>query len=114
MPAIVVFINKVDMADDKELIDLVEVEVRELLTKYEYPGSDVPVIRGSALKALDGDAEALKSIEALMKAVDDYIPTPKRDLEKPFLMPVEDVFSIKGRGTVATGRVERGRTKGRP
>jgi elongation factor Tu len=111
VPAIVVFINKVDMVDDKELIDLVEVEVRELLSKYEYPGNDVPVIRGSALKALDGDAEALKSIEELMKAVDDYIPTPVRDLDKPFLMPVEDVFSIKGRGTVATGRVDRGKIK---
>lgn len=111
VPAIVVFINKTDMVDDKELIDLVEVEVRELLSKYEYPGSEVPVIRGSALKALDGDAEAMKSIEELMKAVDEYIPTPARDLDKPFLMPVEDVFSIKGRGTVATGRVERGRVK---
>src|SRR3990172_4011569 len=111
VPAVVVFINKVDMVDDKELVDLVEVEVRELLSKYEYPGNEVPVIRGSALKALDGDAEALKSIEELMKAVDDYIPTPVRDLDKPFLMPVEDVFSIKGRGTVATGRAERGKVK---
>ncbi|HAV65699.1 TPA: elongation factor Tu, partial [Patescibacteria group bacterium] len=108
VPAVVVFINKVDMVDDKELIDLVEVEVRELLSKYEYPGDEVPVIRGSALKALEGDAEGLKSIEELMKAVDEYIPTPTRDLDKPFLMPVEDVFSIKGRGTVATGRVEQG------
>jgi elongation factor Tu len=111
VPAVVVFINKVDMVDDKELIDLVEVEVRELLSKYEYPGDKVPVIRGSALKALDGDPEALKSIEELMKAVDEYIPTPVRDLDKPFLMPVEDVFSIKGRGTVATGRAERGKIK---
>ncbi len=111
VPAIVVFINKVDMVDDKELIDLVEVEVRELLTKYEYPGSEVPVIRGSALKALEGDSEAMKSIEELMKAVDEYIPTPTRDLDKPFLMAIEDVFSIKGRGTVATGRVDRGRIK---
>jgi len=111
VPAVVVFINKVDMVDDKELIDLVEVEVRELLSKYEYPGDEVPVIRGSALKALEGDAEGLKSIEELMKAVDEYIPTPTRDLDKPFLMPVEDVFSIKGRGTVATGRVERGKIK---
>ncbi|MEX0887814.1 MAG: elongation factor Tu, partial [Patescibacteria group bacterium] len=111
VPAIVVFINKVDMVDDKELVDLVEVEVRELLTKYEYPGDKVPVIRGSALKAMEGDAEALKSIEELMKAVDEYIPTPTRDLDKPFLMAVEDVFSIKGRGTVATGRVDRGKIK---
>ncbi|MDP1710585.1 MAG: elongation factor Tu, partial [candidate division WWE3 bacterium] len=111
VPAVVVFINKADLVDDKELVDLVEVEVRELLSKYEYPGDEVPVIRGSALKALDGDAEAMKSIEELMKAVDEYIPTPARDLDKPFLMPVEDVFSIKGRGTVATGRVERGRIK---
>ncbi|HEB14143.1 MAG TPA: elongation factor Tu [candidate division WWE3 bacterium] len=111
VPAIVVYINKIDMADDPELIDLVEVEVRELLSKYEFPGDDIPVIKGSALKALDGDAEALKSIEELMKAVDEYIPTPERDLDKPFLLPVEDVFSIKGRGTVATGRVERGKIK---
>jgi elongation factor Tu len=111
VPAIVVYINKTDMVDDKELIDLVEVEVRELLSKYEFPGDEIPVIKGSALKALEGDAEALKSIEELMKAVDEYIPTPKRDLDKPFLMPVEDVFSIKGRGTVATGRVERGQIK---
>ncbi|GMR19094.1 MAG: elongation factor Tu [Patescibacteria group bacterium] len=111
VPAIVVYINKTDMVDDPELIELVEVEVRELLSKYEYPGDEVPIIKGSALKALEGDAEAMKSIEELMKAVDDYIPTPTRDLDKPFLMPVEDVFSIKGRGTVATGRVERGKIK---
>jgi len=111
VPAVVVYINKTDMVDDPELIDLVEVEIRELLSKYEYPGDDTPVIKGSALKALDGDAEALKSIEELMTAVDDFIPTPERDLDKPFLMPVEDVFSIKGRGTVATGRVERGQIK---
>jgi elongation factor Tu len=109
VPAIVVFMNKVDMVQDKELLDLVEVEIRELLSKYEFPGDKTPIIRGSALKALEGDPEAVKSIEDLMKAVDDFIPTPVRDLEKPFLMPVEDVFSIKGRGTVATGRVERGR-----
>lgn len=108
VPAIVVFINKVDMVSDKELLDLVEMEVRELLTKYKYPGDKVPVIRGSALKALQGDAEAEKAIIELMKQVDEYIPTPKRDLEKPFLMPIEDVFSIKGRGTVVTGRIERG------
>ncbi len=111
VPAIVVFMNKVDMVQDKELLDLVEMEVRELLTKYKFPGDKVPVIRGSALKALQGDAEAEKSIEELMKAVDEYIPEPKRELDKPFLMPIEDVFSIKGRGTVVTGRVERGKVK---
>ncbi|HEY4694716.1 MAG TPA: elongation factor Tu [Candidatus Nanoarchaeia archaeon] len=111
VPAIVVFMNKVDTVDDKDLLDLVEEEVRELLTKYEYPGKDVPVIRGSALKALEGDAESVKAIEELMKAVDEYIPTPTRELDKPFLMPVEDVFSIKGRGTVVTGRIERGKVK---
>jgi len=97
--------------DDKELLDLVELEVRELLTKYKFPGDKVPVIRGSALKALQGDPEAEKSILELMKAVDDYVPDPVRDLDKPFLMPIEDVFSIKGRGTVVTGRVEKGRVK---
>ena len=111
VPAIVVFLNKTDMVSDTELLDLVEMEVRELLTKYQYPGNDVPIIRGSALKALEGDAEAEKQILALMDAVDNYIPTPKRDIEKPFLMPVEDVFSIKGRGTVVTGRAERGQVK---
>ncbi|MBU1326913.1 elongation factor Tu [Patescibacteria group bacterium] len=111
VPAIVVFMNKVDMVQDKELLDLVEMEVRELLTKYNFPGDKVPVIRGSALKALQGEAEAEKSINELMKAVDDYIPEPKRDLDKPFLMPIEDVFSIKGRGTVVTGRVSRGKVK---
>ena len=111
VPAVVVFMNKVDTVDDKDLLDLVEEEIRDLLTKYEYPGKDVPVIRGSALKALEGDAEAQKSIEELLKAVDDYIPTPTRDLDKPFSMPIEDVFSIKGRGTVVTGRIERGRVK---
>ncbi len=108
VPAIVVFMNKVDMVQDPEILDLVELEVRELLTKYGFPGDEIPIIRGSALKALEGDPESVKAIEELMKAVDEYIPTPKRDLDKPFLMPVEDVFSIKGRGTVATGRIERG------
>src|SRR3989338_537550 len=111
VPAIIVFMNKVDMVTDKELLDLVEMEVRELLTKYGFPGDKIPVVRGSALKALQGDPEAVKSIEELMKQVDEYIPTPVRDTDKPFLMPVEDVFSIKGRGTVVTGRVERGRAK---
>ena len=111
VPAIVVFMNKVDMVQDKELLDLVEMEVRELLTKYGFPGDKVPVIRGSALKALQGDAEAEKSIEELMKTVDEYIPEPVRELDKPFLMQIEDVFSIKGRGTVVTGRVDRGRVK---
>ena len=111
VPAIVVFMNKVDMVSDKELLDLVEMEVRELLTKYKFPGDKIPVVRGSALKALQGDAEAVKSIEELIKTVDEYVPTPIRDTEKPFLMPVEDVFSIKGRGTVVTGRVERGKIK---
>jgi len=111
VPAIVVFLNKVDMVEDKELLDLVEMEVKELLTKYQYPGNEIPIIRGSALKALNGDPEAEKQIMALMDAVDASIPTPKRDTEKPFLMPVEDVFSIKGRGTVVTGRIERGKIK---
>jgi elongation factor Tu len=111
VPAIVVFMNKCDMVQDKELLDLVEMEVRELLTKYQFPGDKIPVIRGSALKALQGDAEAEKGILELMKAVDDYIPDPVRDLDKPFLMPIEDVFSIKGRGTVVTGRVGRGKVK---
>ena len=111
VPAIVVFLNKVDMVADAELLDLVEMEVRELLTKYQYPGKDIKIIRGSALKALNGDPEAEKQIMTLMDAVDTEIPTPKRDFEKPFLMPVEDVFSIKGRGTVVTGRIERGKIK---
>ena len=111
VPAIVVYLNKCDMVSDKELLDLVEMEVRELLTKYGFEGDKVPIIRGSAIKALQGEAEAEKSITELMKAVDEYIPTPKRDLDKPFLMPIEDVFSIKGRGTVVTGRVERGKVK---
>jgi len=108
VPAIVVFLNKCDMVQDKEILDLVELEVRELLTKYGFPGDKTPIIKGSALKALEGDAEAVKSIEELMKAVDEYIPTPVRDLDKPFLMPIEDVFTISGRGTVVTGRIERG------
>ena len=111
VPAIVVFLNKVDMVSDAELLDLVEMEVRELLTKYKYPGDKVTIIRGSALKALEGDAEAEKQILALMDAVDNDIPTPERAIDKPFLMPVEDVFSIKGRGTVVTGRIERGIVK---
>ena len=111
VPALVVFLNKVDAVDDKEMVDLVEEEIRELLTKYEFPGKDIPVIRGSALKALEGDAEAQKPIEALLKALDESIPEPKRPLDKPFLMAVEDVFSIKGRGTVATGRIDRGKIK---
>lgn len=111
VPAIIVFLNKVDMVTDPELIELVEMEVRELLSKYQYPGNDVPIVRGSALKATQGDAEAEKQILELMDKVDEYIPTPVRDIEKPFLMPVEDVFSIKGRGTVVTGRVERGIAK---
>jgi len=111
VPAIVVFLNKVDVVKDKELLDLVEIEVRELLTKYKFPGDKIPVIRGSALKALEGDEEAKKSILDLMKAIDEYIPEPVRPLDQPFLMPIEDVFSIKGRGTVVTGRVERGVVK---
>ncbi len=111
VPAIVVFLNKCDMVQDEELLDLVEMEVRELLTKYKYPGDKVTIIRGSALKALEGDGEAEKQVQALMDAVDADIPTPERDTAKPFLMPVEDVFSIKGRGTVVTGRIERGIVK---
>jgi elongation factor Tu len=108
VPAIVVFMNKCDLVDDPELLDLVEMEVRELLDKYEFPGDEVPVIRGSALKALNGDPEGEKRIQELLDAIDSYIPLPERPVDKPFLMPVEDVFSIPGRGTVATGRVERG------
>lgn len=111
VPAIVVFMNKCDMVSEPELLDLVEMEVRELLTKQGFPGDTVPVIRGSALKAIEGDPEAEKKILELMEAVDTYVPDPVRELEKPFLMPVEDVFSIKGRGTVVTGRIERGRIK---
>ena len=108
VPYIVVFLNKCDMVDDEELLDLVEMEVREALSEYEFPGDDVPVIKGSALKAMEGDAKAEEAIIELMAAVDSYIPTPERDIDKPFLLPVEDVFTITGRGTVATGRVERG------
>ncbi|MBX3280832.1 MAG: elongation factor Tu, partial [Acidobacteria bacterium] len=111
VPAMVVFMNKVDAVDDPELLDLVELEVRELLSKYEFPGDDIPVIRGSALNALNADPEWEPKIDELMEAVDAYIPTPQREIDKPFLMPVEDVFSISGRGTVATGRVERGMVK---
>jgi elongation factor Tu len=110
VPYVVVYLNKVDMVDDKELLELVELEVRELLSEYEFPGNEIPIVKGSALKALEGDKGDLgePSIMRLMEAVDSYIPTPKRATDKPFLMPVEDVFSISGRGTVATGRVERG------
>lgn len=108
VPAIVVYLNKVDMVSDPEILELVEMEVRDLLTKYGYPGDEVPVIKGSSLKALQDDPESVKAIEDLMKAVDEYIPEPVRDIEKPFLMPIEDVFTISGRGTVVTGRVERG------
>jgi len=109
VPYIVVFLNKVDMVDDEELLELVEVEVRELLSNYDFPGDDVPVIKGSALKALEGDEEAKKAIYELTDALDNYIPEPQRDLDKPFQMPVEDVFTITGRGTVATGRIEQGK-----
>ncbi|MFJ8263940.1 elongation factor Tu [Rummeliibacillus sp. NPDC094406] len=108
VPYLVVFLNKCDMVDDEELLELVEMEVRDLLSEYDFPGDDVPVIKGSALKALEGEAEWEEKIVELMDAVDSYIPTPERQTEKPFMMPVEDVFSITGRGTVATGRVERG------
>lgn len=108
VPKMVVFLNKIDMVDDPELIDLVEMEIRELLTKYEFDGENTPIIRGSALKALNGDADGEKSIHALMDAIDSWIPEPARDIDKPFMMPIEDVFSIKGRGTVATGRITRG------
>jgi len=114
VPAIVVFLNKVDMVDDKDLVDLVEAEVRELLKKYDFPGDEVPVVKGSALKALEvksADEEAAKPILELVRYLDDYIPEPTREVDKPFLMPIEDIFSIEGRGTVATGRVERGRIK---
>src|SRR5690242_1543392 len=111
VPAMVVFMNKVDAVDDAELLDLVELEVRELLSRYEFPGDDIPIIRGSALNALNGEAEGEKQVEELMAAVDSYIPTPERAVDRPFLMPVEDIFSISGRGTVATGRIERGVVK---
>ena len=115
VPYIVVFMNKVDMVDDPELLELVEMEVRELLSKYDFPGDDIPIIQGSALKALEGGddttGEEYKCIDELMNAIDEYIPTPERDIDKPYLMPVEDVFSISGRGTVVTGRIERGIVK---
>jgi elongation factor Tu len=114
VPAMVVFLNKVDMVDDPELLDLVELEVRELLGKYEFPGDEIPFVRGSALKAMESgewDAEETKCIHEILAAIDDYIPTPERDVDKPFLMPVEDVFTITGRGTVATGRVDRGKVR---
>src|SRR6266446_2738141 len=117
VPAMVVFLNKVDMMEDEELLELVELEVRELLTKYQFPGDDLPIVRGSALKALESSGDlsrsdpAAKSVWDLMDAVDTYIPTPPRPVDKPFLMPVEDVFSIKGRGTVVTGAIERGKVK---
>ncbi|HOW19712.1 MAG TPA: elongation factor Tu, partial [Phycisphaerae bacterium] len=113
VPALVVYLNKVDLVDDKELLDLVELEIRELLNKYEFPGDDTPIIKGSALLALQkpDDPEATKSIQELLDAIDSFIPEPTRDTDKPFLMPVEDVFSIKGRGTVGTGRIERGKVK---
>ena len=111
VPAIVVFMNKKDMVDDEELLELVEMEVRDLLSEYDFPGDDTPVVSGSALRALEGDAAYEEKILELMAAVDEYIPTPERDTDKPFMMPVEDVFSITGRGTVATGRVERGQVR---
>ncbi|WP_339253111.1 elongation factor Tu [Sporosarcina sp. FSL W8-0480] len=111
VPYLVVFMNKCDMVDDEELLELVEMEIRDLLSEYDFPGDDIPVIKGSALKALEGEAEWEEKIVELMNAVDEYIPTPPRDTDKPFMMPVEDVFSITGRGTVATGRVERGQVK---
>ncbi|MBU1088681.1 elongation factor Tu, partial [Patescibacteria group bacterium] len=111
VPALVVFLNKVDLVEDPEFLDLVEMEIRELLNKYKFDGDKVPIIRGSALKALEGDEKSIESIKELMNTLDTYIPEPKRELDKPFLMPIEDVFSIKGRGTVATGRIERGLVK---
>ena len=111
VPRLVVFMNKCDMVDDEELLDLVEMEIRDLLTEYDFPGDDIPVIRGSALKAMEGDPEAEKTIIKLMEIVDEYIPNPVRENDKPFLMPVEDVFTITGRGTVATGKVERGQIR---
>jgi elongation factor Tu len=111
VPRLVVFMNKVDMVDDEELLELVEMEIRDLLTEYDFPGDEIPIIRGSALKAMEGDAAYEQKIYDLMDAVDNYIPTPERDVDKPFMLPVEDVFSIAGRGTVATGRLDRGRIK---
>ena len=111
VPSIVVALNKVDMVDDEELLDLVELEVRELLSEYEFPGDDTPVVRVSALKGLEGDPDAEQQILDLMQAVDEFVPEPVRETDKPFLMPIEDVFTIQGRGTVVTGKVERGRVK---
>jgi elongation factor Tu len=111
VPAMVVFMNKVDAVDDAELLDLVELEVRELLTSYGFPGEEIPIVRGSALQALNGEGDGEKGVDELMAAVDSYIPQPAREIDKPFLMPVEDIFSISGRGTVATGRIERGQVK---
>ncbi|MBI4683454.1 MAG: elongation factor Tu, partial [Nitrospirae bacterium] len=116
VPYIVVYMNKTDMVDDPELLELVEMEIRELLSKYDFPGDDIPIVKGSALKALESSnedikAEEYKSIQALLDAIDSYVPTPERDTDKPFLMPIEDVFSISGRGTVVTGRIERGIVK---
>ncbi len=111
VPAMVVFMNKCDLVDDEEILELVELEVRELLSEYEFPGDDIPVVKGSALKALNGDPEGEAQVQELMDEVDRYVPLPERDIDKPFLMPVEDVFSIQGRGTVATGRIERGQVK---
>src|SRR5512145_2169117 len=113
VPALVVYLNKVDMVDDPELLDLVELEVRELLTKYEFPGDEIPIVKGSALQALEAPDDPAKAgcIEELMKALDEYIPIPERAIDKPFLMPIEDVFSISGRGTVVTGRIEKGKIK---
>ncbi len=108
VPKIIVALNKIDMVDDEELLELVELEVRELLNEYEFPGDDTPIVRVSALKALEGDADALQGVSSLMEAVDEYVPIPERDIEKPFLMPIEDVFSITGRGTVVTGKIEQG------
>src|SRR5262247_1879856 len=111
VPALVVYMNKVDMVDDPELLDLVELEVRELLSKYEFPGDKIPIIKGSALQALNGDAKWETKIDELMEAVDKNVPLPVRDVDKPFAMPIEDIFSISGRGTVVTGRIERGKVK---
>ena len=111
VPSVIVYLNKTDQVEDKELIDLVEEEIKDLLKKYEFPGDETPIIKGSALKALEGDAKAQDSIMELIKALDEFIPEPKRDVDKPFLMPIEDIFSIEGRGTVVTGRIERGIVK---
>src|SRR5207302_5640726 len=110
-PYLVVALNKIDMVDDEEFVELVELDLRELLTKYDFPGDDVPIVRVSALKALEGDKDAMEAIGRLLDAVDTYIPEPTREIDKPFLMPVEDVFTIEGRGTVVPGRIERGHVK---